>query len=63
MAADIFGKLTSLNLDMSYEFDNLEIDMPATAGNNPQPNRWRVNGKIRISTKGGQQGRGPASNA
>lgn len=54
LAADLLGKLTNLNLDMSYEFDNLEVDLPAPAG--AAPARWRVNGRLRISTKGNKSG-------
>ena len=59
LAADLLGKLTNLNLDMSYDFDNLEVDLPAEAGQAGK--RLRVNGRLRISTSGNKGGHSSAA--
>lgn len=46
-------RLTAKNLQGSYLFDNLEIEIPKTYGNNKENMghaRWRLDGGITIST-------------
>ncbi|NNK94427.1 MAG: hypothetical protein HKP41_08770 [Desulfobacterales bacterium] len=51
MFVGLYDRLTGRNAEISYAFDNLEIDIPAsTAANAPKAN-WKFNGTLRITTK------------
>jgi hypothetical protein len=51
MFVGLYERLTGNNAEISYTFDNLEIDVPSsTAENSPQA-RWKFNGTMRITTK------------
>jgi hypothetical protein len=51
---DIIDKLTGKDMEVTYEFDNLDIDMPKATG--PEGKeigsaKWKINGKFIISTQ------------
>jgi hypothetical protein len=51
---DIVDKLTGKDMEVTYDFDNLEIDMPKATG--PEGKeigsaKWKINGKFIISTQ------------
>jgi hypothetical protein len=51
---DIVDKLTGKDMEVTYDFDNLEIDMPKATG--PEGKeigsaKWKINGKFMISTQ------------
>ncbi|MFN2435235.1 MAG: hypothetical protein ABR515_07655 [Nitrososphaeraceae archaeon] len=51
---DIVDKLTGKDMEVTYDFDNLEIDMPKVTG--PEGKeigsaKWKINGKFIISTQ------------
>jgi hypothetical protein len=51
MFVGLYDRLTGRHAEISYQFDNLEIDIPAsTAANAPKAN-WKFNGTLRISAK------------
>jgi hypothetical protein len=54
IAKDLVDKLTGKNMAVSYNFDNLEIDIPKAAGPGGKEigsAKWRINGKFVISTQ------------
>jgi hypothetical protein len=51
---DIIDKLTGKDMEVTYDFDNLDIDMPKATG--PEGKeigsaKWKINGKFIISTQ------------
>lgn len=51
---DIVDKLTGKDMEVTYDFENLQIDMPKATG--PEGKelgsaKWKVNGKFTISTQ------------
>lgn len=51
LAAGLYDKLTGRNAEISYTFDNLEIDVPASTAENAPTAHWKVNGNITICTR------------
>jgi hypothetical protein len=54
LVRDIVDKLTGKDMEVTYDFDNLEIDMPKATG--PEGKeigsaKWKINGKFIISTQ------------
>ena len=46
----LYERLTGNNAEISYDFDNFNIDVPSsTADDSPQAH-WKFNGKLRITT-------------
>jgi hypothetical protein len=61
--AEVIGqlmeKLTGKNMTMTYEFDDLTIDIPSARGPGGQDiggAEWKINGKITITTETYQKG-------
>lgn len=51
---DIVDKLTGRDMEVTYDFDNLEVDIPKATG--PEGKelcsaKWKINGKFIISTQ------------
>ena len=51
---DIVDKLTGKDMEVTYHFDNLQIDMPKATG--PEGKeigsaKWKINGRFTISTQ------------
>ena len=51
---DLVDKLTGKDMEVTYDFDNLQIDMPKATG--PEGKeigsaKWKINGKFTISTQ------------
>ena len=54
VVSDIIDKLTGKDMEVTYDFDNLDIDMPKATG--PEGKeigsaKWKINGKFIISTQ------------
>lgn len=54
VVGDIVDKLTGKDMEVTYDFDNLEVDIPKATG--PQGKelgsaKWKINGKFIISTQ------------
>jgi hypothetical protein len=50
LALAILDKLTGLNAELSFDFNNMELELPA-GGDLPQ-GQFKLNGTLRIRTKG-----------
>jgi hypothetical protein len=54
-------KLTGKNMSMTYEFDDLTIDIPSAKGPGGRDvggAEWKINGKITVTTEPYQNGSG-----
>jgi hypothetical protein len=61
--AEVIGqltdRLTGKNMSMTYEFDNLTIDIPGArgpGGTDIGGAEWKINGKVTITTETHQKG-------
>jgi hypothetical protein len=57
----ITDKLTGKNMSITYEFDDLTIDIPSDRGPDGRDiggAEWKINGKITITTETYQNGSG-----
>ena len=53
LAIGLYDKLTGRDAEITYEAEDLEISVPATAGADASHARWKVNGTLRIRTRDG----------
>ncbi len=51
LAIGLYDKLTGRNAEITYEFKNMEIEVPSGTGENVQHAKWKLNGALTIHTK------------
>ncbi|MFC5270008.1 hypothetical protein [Adhaeribacter terreus] len=51
MAFAILNQLSGMNAEFSFDFENMELQMPGKSIAEPE-NKFRLNGTLRIKTKG-----------
>ena len=51
LAIGLYDKLTGRNAEITYEFDNMEIMVPSSTGNEATYAKWNLNGSVKIRTK------------
>lgn len=51
MFSGLYERLTGNNAEISYSFDNFEIDIPSSTSENSPTAHWKFNGTLRISSK------------
>ena len=59
VVGQLMEKLTGKNMSMTYEFDDLTIDIPSArgpGGRNLGGVQWKINGKVTIITETYQKG-------
>jgi hypothetical protein len=59
VVGQLMEKLTGKNMSMTYEFDDLTIDIPSARGPGGRDLggvQWKVNGKVTITTETYQKG-------
>lgn len=54
LAIGLYDKLTGRGAEITYEFDNFELQVPSRVGDNPEYAHWRVDGTVRIRTRDSQ---------
>ena len=50
LAIGLYDKLTGRNAEITYDFDNMEVDVPSGTKENDHA-KWKINGKVIISTR------------
>lgn len=58
LAIGLYDKLTGREAEITYAFDDFELQIPSSAANDAVHARWKMNGTLRISTKNGSQAEG-----
>jgi hypothetical protein len=61
VVGQLMEKLTGKNMSVTYEFDDLTIDVPSArgpGGRNLGGVQWKINGKVTIITETYQKGSG-----
>ena len=51
LAISLYDRLTGRNAEITYDFDEMEVDVPSQAGSDADHARWRVDGTITVSTR------------
>ena len=51
LVIDLYDSLTGRGAEITYEFDDLEVDVPSTTGEDPDHAHWRVDGTLKVSTR------------
>ena len=51
LAMELFDKLTGRQAEVTYEFENLEVYVPAHHAEDAALARWKVNGILKIRTR------------
>jgi hypothetical protein len=51
LAIGLYDKLTGRNAEISYEFENFELQVPSGATENAKHATWKMNGILKIRTK------------
>ncbi len=49
LAIGLYDKLTGRNATITYDFENLKVDVPSST-NSKEAASWKLNGKLKIST-------------
>ncbi len=49
LAIGLYDKLTGRNAEITYQFEDMEIDVPSGT-NSDKSAHWKINGKMIIST-------------
>ena len=49
LAAGLYDKLTGRNAEITYDFDNLNVQVPSKVGSQEKA-EWTISGKVKITT-------------
>lgn len=47
----LYDRLTGRGAEITYDFDDLSVDVPDRSGADPEHAHWRVDGRVRITTR------------
>lgn len=50
LAISLYEGLTGRGAEITYEFEDMEVDVPSKAGPDAEHATWRVDGIVRITT-------------
>jgi hypothetical protein len=50
LALALYDRLTGRGATITYEFEDMEVDVPSKVGEDADYARWRVDGTVRITT-------------
>lgn len=50
LAIGLYDKLTGRNAEITYEFENFDLGIPAAAEPNAPHANWKINGTLKIRT-------------
>ena len=51
LAIGLYDRLTGRGAEITYEFTDMEVDVPSKTGEDAEHARWRVDGELRITTE------------
>lgn len=51
LAISLYDRLTERNAEITYDFDNVSVDVPYASGPNPTFAQWKVNGALKVRTR------------
>lgn len=50
LAIGLYDRLTGRNAEISYQFDDMSVDVPSGTGSNADHAKWVLNGTMKITT-------------
>lgn len=53
LAAGLYDKLTGRDAEITYAFDDFELNIPSSASADAEHALWKMNGTLRVSTRNG----------
>ena len=53
LAIGLYDKLTGRDAEISYAFDDFELFIPSSTGDDASHARWKMSGTVRVSTRDG----------
>ncbi|GAB7095722.1 hypothetical protein JCM30237_28760 [Halolamina litorea] len=51
LAVGLYDKLTGRGAEITYEFEEMTVDVPSKVGEDADHARWQLDGTLRISTR------------
>lgn len=51
LAIGLYDRLTGRGAEITYEFEDMEVDVPSKTGEDADYAHWRVDGTMRITTR------------
>jgi hypothetical protein len=51
LAISLYERLTGRGATITYEFEDMEVDVPSKAGEDAEHAHWRVDGTLRITSE------------
>ena len=51
LAIGLYDKLTGRGAEITYEFENLQVQVPSRTGAEASSARWHLNGTLKIRTR------------
>jgi hypothetical protein len=51
LAVGLYDKLTGRGAEITYEFEEMAVDVPSKVGDDAEHARWRLDGTLKIRTR------------
>lgn len=51
LAISLYDRLTGRGAEITYEFEDMEVQVPSGTGDDAEHAEWRVDGTVRITTR------------
>jgi hypothetical protein len=51
LAIGLYDRLTGRGAEITYEFEDMEVEVPSKTGEDAEHATWRLDGTLRITTK------------
>jgi hypothetical protein len=51
LAIGLYERLTGRGAEITYEFEDMEVEVPSKVGEDADHAHWKLNGTLRISTR------------
>ena len=53
LAIGLYDKLTGRDAEISYSFENFQLDIPSSTSPDAEHASWRMNGTLKVTTRNG----------
>lgn len=50
LAIGLYDRLTGRNAEITYQFENMSVDVPSGTGDNADHAKWKLDGTLKITT-------------
>ena len=52
LGAGLYDALTGRNAEITYDFEDMDVHVPSKAGEGAEHAHWKLNGSLKIRTRG-----------